>query len=128
MVALVCCRMERCFLLTTHDSASAPTAGLRHVGFMGLWRLLRQPLVPAALGQTIGRAADHGEGASFSHSRLHGMGPGVGLLVCTLSMRQPGSSRLSEVSYKSGQALHAHAPDTGLRGGQTCVLPAATVY
>ena len=29
MVALVCCRMERCFLLTTHDSASAPTAGLR---------------------------------------------------------------------------------------------------
>ena len=51
-----------------------------------------------------------------------------GPLVRMLSMRQPGSSCLPEVAYKSRQALHAHAPDVGLRGGQACILPAAAIY
>ena len=45
---------------------------------MGLWRLLRQPLVPAALGQTIGRAVDNGQGTAPDRSHLYSMGSGVG--------------------------------------------------
>ena len=102
---------------TAHESPSAPAAGLGRLGFMGLWRILQQPLVPAALGQTIGRAADHGEGAASNCSRLHNMGPGMGPFVRTLSMRQPGGRCQSEVSYKSGQACtcfgrwHSWRPD-----------------